>query len=61
MKKIWLINIPIMMVSLGLLKGCDIQNGTKIMSKRILTIALVVMTMVDIMVDSMRKQRTLMK
>ena len=55
MIKRWISNMPVMMVRLGFLEGCDIQNGTKIMSKCVLTTPFIPMTMVDMMVDLMRK------
>ena len=44
-----------MMVSPMLLKGCEAQIGIKIMSKWILTVPLFLMTMVENMVDLVRK------
>jgi hypothetical protein len=44
-----------MLVSLRLLKGCDVQIGTMIMLKWILTALLFLMTMVGNMVDLVRK------
>ena len=43
------------MVSPGFLKGCNVQIGTRIMYEWILTTAFVLMTMVEIMVDLVRK------
>jgi hypothetical protein len=47
----WLSNERVMMVSPRLLKGCEAQIGTRIMSKWILTASLFLMTMVENMVD----------
>jgi hypothetical protein len=44
-----------MMVSPRLLKGCEAQIGTRIMSKWILTAPLFLMTMVENMVDLVKK------
>ena len=47
--------MQVMMLSPRLLKGCDAQIGTRIMSKFILTATLFLMTMVGNMVDLVRK------
>ena len=48
----------VMMVSPGLLKGCEAQNGTRIISKGILTLPLILMRMVGMMVDLVREWRS---
>jgi hypothetical protein len=45
----------VMMVSPGFPKGCEAQIGTRIMCKWIVTIPLILMTMVGMRVDSVRK------
>ena len=45
----------VMMVSPGFPKGCEAQIGTRIIYKWILTTPLVLMTMVDMRVDSVWK------
>jgi hypothetical protein len=51
----WLSNERVMMVSPKILKGCEAQIGTRIMSKWILTTPLFLMTMVGNMVDLVKK------
>ena len=45
----------VMMVRPGFSKGCEAQIGTRIMCKWILTIELIMMSMVGMMVNSVRK------
>ena len=55
MRNGWLSNERVMMVSPKILKGCEAQIGTRIMSIWILTAPLFVMTMVGNMVDLVKK------
>ena len=54
MKKRWLLNMRVKMASPGLLKSCDAKKKIRIMSKRMLTPSLILMTMVGMMVDWMK-------
>jgi hypothetical protein len=51
----WLSNERVMKVSPRFLKGCEAQIGTRIMSKWILTAPLFLMTMVENVVDLVKK------
>jgi hypothetical protein len=53
--------VRVTMVRRGLLKNGNVQNGTKIMLKRVLTPPLNLLTMVGMMVQPVRKWRSSLK
>jgi hypothetical protein len=59
--KRWLLFVWVLLVTLKILKGCDVRIGTKIMAKWILTIPSMLMAMVGMMVNLVRKWRSRLK
>ena len=57
-KEKWARNEPVMVVSLSLPRRCDAQNGTWILSKKMLLIPLILMTMVWMRVECVSESRS---